>query len=202
MLAHESGVADLVDALGGSYAVEALTNQIEAGASDYIERIDELGGMLAAIEQGFPQREIERRAYEYQRSVETKQRIVVGVNDFVVGASRRPRACTTWTRPAKRERVAEVAPSAPPATPRPTAEALRALDRGAAAPRRGDNNLVTYILRAVKPAPPSAKSPTPYARSSASTTTSLGRARPERALHPLIVRGLARLFSSAGEKRS
>src|SRR5262249_32481454 len=73
VIAHESGVADLVDALGGGWAVEALTDEIERRARSYIEKIDELGGMVAAVEAGFPQREIEARAYEHQQAVEEKQ---------------------------------------------------------------------------------------------------------------------------------
>jgi methylmalonyl-CoA mutase, N-terminal domain len=84
VIAHESGVADFIDALGGSWAVESLTAEIERRASEYIAKIDELGGMVHAIEQSYPQREIERRAYEHQVAVEAKQRIVVGVNDFVL----------------------------------------------------------------------------------------------------------------------
>jgi methylmalonyl-CoA mutase N-terminal domain/subunit len=84
ILAHESGVADFVDPLAGSYAVEALTSEIEARARELIARIDQMGGMVAAIEQRFPQREIERRAYEHQRAVESKERIIVGQNAFVV----------------------------------------------------------------------------------------------------------------------
>ena len=84
VIAHESGVADFIDALGGSWAVEKLTDEIERRARDYLDKIAELGGMVAAIERGFPQREIERRAYEHQRAVEHKERIVVGVNDYVV----------------------------------------------------------------------------------------------------------------------
>ncbi len=83
VIANESGVADFIDALGGSWAVESLTDQIEAKAQAYLQRIDEMGGMVRAIEAGFPQKEIERRAYEHQRAVESKERIVVGVNDFV-----------------------------------------------------------------------------------------------------------------------
>ena len=82
VIAHESGVADFVDPLAGSYAIEALTNEIENRASEYIEQIDKLGGMVVAIEQAFPQREIERRAYEQQRAVESNERVVVGVNQF------------------------------------------------------------------------------------------------------------------------
>jgi methylmalonyl-CoA mutase N-terminal domain/subunit len=83
VLAHESGVGDIVDPLGGSYAIEALTTEIETRAVALIDEIDRLGGMVAAIEAGFPQREIERRAYEFQRDVEEKRRIIVGQNAFV-----------------------------------------------------------------------------------------------------------------------
>ncbi len=82
VIAHESGVADFVDPLGGSYAIETLTSEIERRAQAYLDRIAELGGMIAAIEQGYVQREIERRAYEHQRAVESGERVVVGVNDF------------------------------------------------------------------------------------------------------------------------
>ncbi|MBK9070575.1 MAG: methylmalonyl-CoA mutase [Myxococcales bacterium] len=84
VIAHESGVADFVDPLAGSYAVEAMTNEIEARAQAYLDKIAQLGGAVAAIEQGFQPREIERRAYEHQRAVESRERIVVGVNDFVI----------------------------------------------------------------------------------------------------------------------
>jgi methylmalonyl-CoA mutase N-terminal domain/subunit len=82
VLANESGVGDLVDPLGGAYAIEALTSQIEAQAQALLDRIDQQGGMVAAIEARFPQREIERRAYEHQRAVEEKRRVIVGENAF------------------------------------------------------------------------------------------------------------------------
>jgi methylmalonyl-CoA mutase N-terminal domain/subunit len=85
ILAHESGAADTVDPLAGSYAVEALTDEIERRAEDYIRRIDQLGGAIAAIERGFPQAEIQEAAYATQRAVESREQIVVGVNDFVSG---------------------------------------------------------------------------------------------------------------------
>jgi methylmalonyl-CoA mutase N-terminal domain/subunit len=85
IVAYESGVADFVDALGGSYAVETLTNALEKKADAYLARVDELGGMVAAIEQGYPQREIQNSAYAYQLEIEKKQRIIVGVNEFVGG---------------------------------------------------------------------------------------------------------------------
>ena len=83
ILAHESGAGDIVDPLGGSYAVEALTSEIEQRAGALIEEIDRLGGMVSAIETGFPQQEIERRAFEHQRAVEQKRRVIVGENEFV-----------------------------------------------------------------------------------------------------------------------
>ena len=84
VIAHESGVADIVDAIGGSYAVEELTNQLEEKALDYIEKIDAMGGMLKAIEEGYVQREIQEAAYVYQKAVEAENAIVVGVNKFQV----------------------------------------------------------------------------------------------------------------------
>jgi methylmalonyl-CoA mutase N-terminal domain/subunit len=82
IIAHESGVADTVDPLGGSYYVEWLTGEIERQATDYIVRIDELGGALRAVEEGFIQREIQYTAYQTQRAVEKGEQIVVGVNRF------------------------------------------------------------------------------------------------------------------------
>jgi methylmalonyl-CoA mutase, N-terminal domain len=83
VIAHESGVANTIDPLGGSYFVEDLTTKMERGCFDYFRRIDELGGMVEAIEAGFPQREIMDAAYAYQRAVDAGEKIVVGVNDFV-----------------------------------------------------------------------------------------------------------------------
>ena len=83
IIAHESGVTNTADPLGGSYFVETLTDEVERGAWDYIGKIDALGGMVAAIERGYPQREIAEAAYQYQRAVDRKEKIVVGVNDYV-----------------------------------------------------------------------------------------------------------------------
>jgi len=84
IIANESGVADTIDPLGGSPFVEALTDEVEKKAWEYIERIDEMGGMVEAIMQGFPQREIQNKAYEWQMSVENEDRVIVGVNKFAV----------------------------------------------------------------------------------------------------------------------
>lgn len=84
IIGHESGVADTIDPLAGSYFVEALTDKIEAEAEAYIQKIDELGGMSAAIEQGYVQREIQREAYRVQKEIEEEKIIIVGVNKFTV----------------------------------------------------------------------------------------------------------------------
>jgi len=84
IIAHESGVADTVDPLAGSYVIESLTDQIEAIARDYIDKIDAMGGALSAINNGFMQREIQEAAFRVQRDVEEREEIVVGVNDFQI----------------------------------------------------------------------------------------------------------------------
>ncbi len=84
ILAYESGVADTVDPMAGSYYVEALTDEIEAGAKNYIERIDAMGGAMRSIEAGYIQREIEDAAYAFQQAVERNEQIIVGVNKFAV----------------------------------------------------------------------------------------------------------------------
>jgi len=88
IIAHETGVANTIDPVAGSYAIETLTNEIEKGALTYIEKIDATGGMLRAIESGFVQGEIQKAAYEYQRAVERHDQIVVGVNEFIAEADR------------------------------------------------------------------------------------------------------------------
>ncbi|MCZ6485336.1 MAG: methylmalonyl-CoA mutase family protein, partial [Acidobacteria bacterium] len=84
ILAHETGVPQVADPLGGSYFVEALTNEMEEGARKYFEKIDAMGGMITAIEKGFPQKEIQEASYQYQKAVESKEKIVVGVNEFAL----------------------------------------------------------------------------------------------------------------------
>jgi methylmalonyl-CoA mutase N-terminal domain/subunit len=82
IIAEETGVANTVDPLGGSYFVESLTNKMEQGALDYFRKIDSMGGMVAAIEKGFPQREIQDSAYHYQKAVERGDQVIVGVNKY------------------------------------------------------------------------------------------------------------------------
>src|SRR5712691_6529472 len=84
IIAYESGVANTIDPLGGSYYVEALTNRLEQGAYEYFERIEKLGGVIPAIKTGFLQREIADSAYRYQAEIDCGERTIVGVNDFTV----------------------------------------------------------------------------------------------------------------------
>jgi methylmalonyl-CoA mutase N-terminal domain/subunit len=145
VIAYESGVADTADPLAGSYAIEFLTNEIERRAMDYINRIDEMGGMLAAIESGYVQREIERAAYDYQRAVEAQEEIVVGVNRFQI--KEETTIPTLKIDPAfeqaQIERVRKVRAE------RNTEAAMAALDRVEEAARSGEN-LMPRIIAAVE----------------------------------------------------
>ncbi|MCW5832793.1 MAG: methylmalonyl-CoA mutase [Labilithrix sp.] len=144
IIAHESGVADFVDALGGAYAVEALTNRLEAEAGKYVARIDELGGMVTAIEQGYPQREIQNSAYGYQLEIEKKERTIVGLNDFVQDAPPVPvMKIDPRVELAQIERVRAVRARR---DEQAHAEALRRVEAAAG----GKDNLLPYILDAVK----------------------------------------------------
>jgi methylmalonyl-CoA mutase N-terminal domain/subunit len=143
ILAHESGVADTVDPLGGSYAIERLTRDIEDAAEEYIRRIDEQGGAVQAI--GFMQREIQEAAYRWQRDVEDKRRIVVGVNEFVTDDQ--PPAGLFAVDPgvsdALAERVARLRKH------RDSARVARALDALESA-ARGRDNLMPLLVDAVE----------------------------------------------------
>ncbi|MBX3200469.1 MAG: methylmalonyl-CoA mutase [Labilithrix sp.] len=144
IVAHESGVADFVDALGGAYAVESLTNRLEAEAGRYLARIDDLGGMVTAIEQGYPQREIQNSAYSYQLEIEKKERTIVGLNDFVQDAPPVPvMKIDPRIEHAQVERLRAVRASR---DPQAHAEALRKVEAAA----KGTDNLLPYILDAVK----------------------------------------------------
>jgi len=145
VIGHESGVADFIDPLAGSYAVEALTDAIEAGAQKYMDEIEKLGGVIPAIERGYIQKEIERRAYEHQRAVEKKERIVVGVNDFTV-ADEAPVEVAVVDPQLERDQVARVRATRARRAQAETDRALRALDDAA----RGSANLLPPIVGAVK----------------------------------------------------
>ena len=145
IIAFESGVADTVDPVGGSYAIEALTDEIERQATEYLQKIDRMGGMLAAIETGWVQKEIQDAAYTYQRSVDNKDRIVVGVNDFQVEEGRT--IPIHVVDPAlEASQVAALARARAERDPRAVEAALARLDAAA----RGSENLMPHILRAVE----------------------------------------------------
>jgi methylmalonyl-CoA mutase N-terminal domain/subunit len=145
IIAHESGVGDFIDPLGGSHALEALTDELEAKAVEYLKTIDEMGGMVEAISRGFPQREIEDAAYAAQREIEEKRQIVVGVNEFTVSGE--PPIEMLRIDPALEEQ--QVARLRAFRAARDQGAATRSLDdlRRAA---RGKENLVPRIVSAVK----------------------------------------------------
>jgi len=84
IIAYESGVAQTVDPLGGSYFVEKFTLDMEQGAFDYFGKLDQMGGMVKAIERGYPQKEVAEASYQYQRAAEAREKVIVGVNEFVI----------------------------------------------------------------------------------------------------------------------
>ena len=145
VIAHESGVSDFVDALGGSYALESLTDRIEADAQNYLDNIDKLGGVISAIERGYMQREIERRAYEYQRAIEKEERVIVGVNQFQV-ESETPIDVATLDPALERAQVERVRAMRGRRNQGDTDRALANLGEVA----RGSDNLVPAIVGAVK----------------------------------------------------
>ena len=144
IVAQESGVADFVDALGGSYAIESLTARIEKEAARYMARIDELGGMVDAIEQGYPQREIQNTAYGYQLEIEAKKRLIVGQNAFVQEAP--PVPVQAINPKNEREQVDRLRAMRAKRDAKAHAEALARIDVAA----RGTDNLVPLVLDAVR----------------------------------------------------
>jgi methylmalonyl-CoA mutase N-terminal domain/subunit len=145
VIAYESGAADTADPLAGSYAIEHLTNEIERLASDYIRKIDEMGGMLKAIEAGYVQREIGRAAYEYQCRVDSGEQTVVGVNRFTLNeeAAVSPLQIDSDLERQQVQRVKAVRAR------RNDAAALEALDIVERAART-DENLMPHIISAVE----------------------------------------------------
>jgi methylmalonyl-CoA mutase N-terminal domain/subunit len=145
ILAWESGVANTVDPLGGSYYVEALTSRLEEEARGYLDRIERMGGVIPAIESGFISREIQEAAYRHQRAVESGERGVVGVNRYQGGEAKPPRLHRV--DPAlEREQVKRLARFRRRRDPGPVRESLRELETCA----RGTGNLLPRILRAVE----------------------------------------------------
>jgi methylmalonyl-CoA mutase, N-terminal domain len=146
VLAYESGVADVVDPLAGSYYVEWLTDEVERRAWSYLERIDERGGALAAVEAGFIQSEIQDAAYEYQKQVERQERIIVGVNRFQTEAPEAPADILT-VDPSVRQRQCERLRTL---RERRDSERVNALLQRLETAARDDQNVLPLIVEAVE----------------------------------------------------
>ena len=145
LIAHETGVTETIDPLAGSYYVEDLTNRIEEEARHYLEKIDDMGGMVAAIESGYAQDEIATSSYEYQKKVESEERIIVGVNRFCSSNEKRPRLHRVegTVEEEQRKSLAKLREE------RSNEAVSRALD-GIRSGAQTDENLMPLILAAVK----------------------------------------------------
>ncbi len=144
VIAYESGVINCIDPLGGSYFVEKLTSDMEKEAKEYIKKIDDMGGMVKAIELGFPQKEIADAAYRYQKAVEKKEKVIVGVNAFEMEHEPIPILCIDET--AARQQLARLREVKKTRHSVQVKERLLDLKKAA----RDEENLMPYILRAVK----------------------------------------------------
>jgi methylmalonyl-CoA mutase N-terminal domain/subunit len=147
IIAYESGVTETVDPLGGSYVVEALTDEIERQVFRYLEKIDALGGPLAAIEQGFMQQEIHEAAYRFQKRVEAGEAVIVGVNRFQEEREPPPRSILRIDpaiEEGRRAKLAELREK------RDAARARAAIDDLSRAARTAGENLVPHVVRCVE----------------------------------------------------
>jgi methylmalonyl-CoA mutase N-terminal domain/subunit len=145
IIANESGAAETVDPLAGSYYVESLTNRIEAEALAYIKRIDDLGGAVKAIENGYVQKEIQDSAYAYQMAVEKGDRVVVGLNKFQIEEGK-PTGLLRVDPAVGEGQVAKIRALKAKRDGARVAAALAALEKAA----RGEDNLMPPILEAVR----------------------------------------------------
>ena len=145
VIGYESGVADTADPLGGAYSIEHLTDNIERLASDYIQKIDEIGGMLRAIEKGYVQREIEHAAYDYQRRVESGEQTVVGMNRFTSDEATSVPVLRLDPE-LERQQIERLDRVRARRDKREVSEALKEVERAA----RTDENLMPHIVRAVE----------------------------------------------------
>jgi methylmalonyl-CoA mutase N-terminal domain/subunit len=145
VIAYESGVTDTVDPLGGSYYVETLTNRLEEAAQEYFRRLDDLGGMVQAIERGFPQREILDASQRYQRELEWKERIIVGVNEYVE-SEERPIPILKIGQEVESEQVARLSDLRKSRDAFKMAGAVEALQEAASC----GENVMPYLIETVK----------------------------------------------------
>ncbi|MGH9378983.1 MAG: methylmalonyl-CoA mutase family protein, partial [Terriglobia bacterium] len=145
VLAHETGIANIVDPLAGAYFIEKLTLETERACYNYFGQIDAMGGMVAAIERGFPQREIHEAAYAYQQAIERKEKIIVGVNDYVT-ADDQPIETLVIDESVEirqKQALAELRKRRDAARVQSTLEAL-------ASAATTDHNLMPYLLNCVR----------------------------------------------------
>jgi methylmalonyl-CoA mutase N-terminal domain/subunit len=148
ILAHESGLCNTIDPLAGSYYVEALTDEIEKRTSEYLKKIDEMGGMLKAIENGFVFREIQESSVEFQQEVESAEKIIVGLNKYIMAADEEVEEQDIFesdprVEPLQKEKLAEVkAQRDENRVKRALGELDQAIER--------DENLMPYIIDAVR----------------------------------------------------
>ncbi len=145
VIAHESGVADTVDPLGGSYFIESLTDQLEAKAVEYLDKIDSIGGAVKGIESGYQQREIHNAAYAYQQAIENSDQIIVGVNEYVQSDEQPPEVLRIDPELEQRQK-AKVAKVRAERSETDTQKALSAVTRAA----KDGTNLMPHILDAVR----------------------------------------------------
>lgn len=146
IVAYESGVTNTIDPLGGSYYIEDLTNKIEFAVWDYLEKIEQMGGMIAAIESGYVQKEIQDAAYRYQKEVENRERIIVGVNQFQI-KEEAPRDLLRVDPAIQRTQIAKLAQVKAARNQQEVQEKLAAVRAAALSP---EQNLLPPILAAVK----------------------------------------------------
>ncbi len=145
VIAHESGAGDTIDPFGGSYCVEAITNALERQARDYIGKIDRMGGVVAAIDAGFVQKEIQDAAFRYQQEIERKERIIVGVNDFAI-RERKAKKLLTVDPKIEKDQRRRLASLRKKRDGRKVGESLASLDAAC----RGKDNVMEPILGAVR----------------------------------------------------
>lgn len=146
VIAEESGVANVVDPFGGSYFMETLTNKVERDAMEYIRKIDEMGGMISAVEKGFPQAEIANSAYHYQRQLETKEKVMVGVNKYQMKEPKRTIETLYIDRSVEQKQVEALRALRQKRNAQAHAEGLRQVKEAAQAGK----NLMEPIIGAVK----------------------------------------------------
>jgi methylmalonyl-CoA mutase, N-terminal domain len=146
IIAHESGATNTIDPLAGSYYVEALTNEMEEKAMEYIQKVDDMGGAIVAIEKGFFQKEIADSSYKYQREIEEKTRTIVGVNDYQITKDKYPIELLRVDPQVEKEQVANLNSLRKTRNNKKAEETLDKLERSA----EKDENLMPAIIEAVK----------------------------------------------------